>query len=289
MKRVQKIIFNYCIIYAKSIVYVSEGGTMGGQENIKKKKKIKIRYIILILICIIVAAAAVITIWQWDNIKALRYALGTSEEELEQEMAATQQELDDAAKEYNVPEIDLTDEELAALESGDMDLNSVVDRVLAAAGTSSGASGSSDGSGGQGASGSGDTGNAGDDGSGTGDGGNTSAGQDAEVQRLITSLYVLRSSYSSRLSGLVSSAKSEFAALPAEQQTDTARRRIVASKISEASSLESSCDAQVNSIYQQLKSRLSELGQSTSAADRILSAYQQEKTLAKAQYMSQLG
>ena len=91
---------------------------MGGQENIKKEKKIKIRYIILILICIIVAAAAVVTIWQWDNIKALRYALGTSEEELEQEMAATQQELDDAAKEYNVPEINLTDEELAALESG---------------------------------------------------------------------------------------------------------------------------------------------------------------------------
>ena len=175
------------------------------------------------MICIIVAAAAVVTIWQWDNIKALRYALGTSEEELEQEMAATQQELDDAAKEYNVPEINLTDEELAALESGDMDLNSVVDRVLAAAGASSGASGSSDGSGGQGASGSGDTGSAGDDGSGTGDSGNTSAGQDAEVQRLITSLYVLRSSYSSRLSGLVSSAKSEFASLPAEQQTDTAR------------------------------------------------------------------
>ncbi len=254
---------------------------MGGQENIKKKKKIKIRYIILILICIIVAAAAVVTIWQWDNIKALRYALGTSEEELEQEMAATQQELDDAAKEYNVPEIDLTDEELAALESGDMDLNSVVDRVLAAAGASSEGTGSSDDSGSQGTSGSGDSGDTGS--------GDTSAGQDAEVQRLITSLYVLRSSYSSRLSGLVSAAKSEFAALPAEQRTDTARRRIVASKISEASSLESSCDAQVNSIYQQLKSRLSELGQDTSRADQILSAYQQEKTLAKAQYMSQLG
>lgn len=249
---------------------------MGVKE--KKRKKLRARYIILIILCIIVAAAAVVAVWQWDNIKALRYALGTSEAELEQEMEATQKELDDAAKEYNVPEINLTDEELAALESGDADLGSVVDRVLSAAGSA--AEGAESGS--QGESGS----NTGTENSGSE---NNSAGQDAEVQRLITSLYVLRSSYSSRLAGLVSSAQSEFASLPAENRTETAKRRIVASKISQASSLESSCDAQVNSIYQQLKSRLSALGQDTSRADQILSAYQQEKTLAKAKYMSQLG
>lgn len=239
---------------------------MGDRD--KTKKRFRVKHIILILICIIVAAAAVITIWQWDNIKALRYAMTSSEEELEQERAAAQQELDEAAEKYNVPEINLTEDELAALESGDTDLGSVVDRVLAAAETASGET---------------------DDGGNDSGNENTSASQDSEVQRLITSLYVLRSSYSSRLSGLVSEAQSEFAALPAEQRTDTARRRIVASKISEASSLESSCDAQVNSIYQQLKSRLSELGQDTSGADQILSTYEQEKTLTKAQYMSQLG
>lgn len=230
-----------------------ERGLMG-----EKKKKFRVRYAVLIVLAVIVAVAAALVVWQWDNIKALRYAASTSDEELEQQMEENQREFDETAKEYGVPDISLTDDEIAALEGGDENLDGVVDRVM------SGSDGESETN----------------DSSGT---------QDAEVQRLITSLYVLRSSYSSRLNGLISEAKSEFMSLAPEKRTDTARRRIVAAKISEASSLESSCDAQVNSLVQSLRSRLSALGQDTSVADQIMSAYQQEKTLRKASYMSQLG
>ena len=117
----------------------------------------------------------------------------------------------------------------------------------------------------------------------------TDASNDPEVQRIVASLYVLRSSYSSQLAGLTSAAKSEFASLPAEQQTASAKRRIVAAKISEASALESSCDAQVSSLVSSLRARLTELGMDTSLADQIQSSYNQEKTLKKASYLSQMG
>lgn len=222
----------------------------------KTKRKVKVRYIIIIIVAILLAAVCAALVWQWDNIKALKYSQSMSEEEIQSELDENQKEFDQVAEEFNISDMNLTQEQINAVVSGALKVEDVVDTVI---GSSEGTSGGSD------------------------------ASQDAEVQRIVASLYVLRSSYASQLAGLAGSAKSEFASLPAEQQTATAKRRIVAAKISEASALESSCDAQVSSLLSSLRSRLTELGQDTSLADQIQSSYNQEKTLKKASYLSQMG
>lgn len=220
----------------------------------------------------------IVAVWQRDNLEALRYAVSMSEEELGQSMEENQEEFDAIAREYGIPAIGLTEEELAALESGGESAAEIADRLLSSYG---GAVDDGSGAGSQEGSdtSSGDNGDSAED---------VSSDTDSEIQRLITSLYVLRSSYTSRLDGLISEASSEFYSLAPESRTDTARRRIVATKISEASSLESSCDAQVESICEQIRVCLSGSGQDTSLADRVMSAYQQEKALKKASYLSQI-
>lgn len=143
----------------------------------------KTRYkIIIIIVAVLLAAVCAAVVWQWDNIKALKYSQSMSEEEIQSELDENQKEFDQVAEEFNISDMNLTQEQIDAVVSGALKVEDVVDTVI---GSSEGTSGGGD------------------------------ASQDAEVQRIVASLYVLRSSYSSQLSGLISSAKSEFASLPA--------------------------------------------------------------------------
>ena len=219
------------------------------------KKRYKILILILIILLAVICAVAV---WQWDNLKALKYSRSMSDEEIQSELEENQKEFDEVAEEFSISEKELTQEQIDAVVSGAMKVEDVADMIISTSEKEN-------------------------------DNQEDSTSDDAEVQRIVASLYVLRSSYSSQLAGLTSAAKSEFANLPAEQQTAAAKRRIVAAKINEASALESSCDAQVNSLLSSLRSRLKQLGRDTSLADQIQSSYNQEKTLKKASYLSQLG
>lgn len=222
------------------------------QVNGKKKHKgLKIFLIILLIIVVIIAALG---IWQRQNISAALHGLQSSTEDIQKEMEENEQEMDAAVSDYDIPDTQVSDEVAEGIVDGTMDVNKIVDEMLK--NNTSGSSAAA------------------------------SASSDAEIQRLITKLYVLRGSYTSRLNGLISSAKSEYAALPESQRTDTARRRIVSSKISQGSAMESACDAQVNDVVSQIRSRLKETGQSTSLADQIMSTYQREKQLQKSYYMS---
>lgn len=226
----------------------------------KQKKKGKALKIFLTALLLIVIACAAIGIWQRDNISAALYGLSNDTEDIQKEMQQTEQEMDDAVSDYNIPDTEVSDEVAEGIVDGTMDVNKIVDEML----KDQSKSGSSSASSSAGAS----------------------ASSDPEIQRLITKLYVLRGSYTSRLNGLIGAAKSEYNALPAEQRTDTARRRIVSSKISQGSAMEGACDAQVSAIVSQIRSRLSATGQSTALADQIMSAYQSEKQLRKSYYMS---
>ena len=228
----------------------------------KLKKKSRALKIFLTVILLIVLACAVIGIWQRDNISAAFYGLQNDTEDIQKEMQATEQEMDDAVSDYNIPDTEVSDEVAEGIVDGTMDVNKIVDDMLREQ-SKSGSSSSSSSAG-------------------------ASASSDPEIQRLITKLYVLRGSYTSRLNGLIGAAKSEYNALPAEQRTDTARRRIVSSKISQGSAMEGACDAQVSAIVSQIRSRLSATGQSTALADQIMSAYQSEKQLRKSYYMSMI-
>ncbi len=226
-------------------------------SEVKKKKKGKGLRIFLIILLLILVVIIGLGIWQRQNISAALHGLQSSTEDIQQEMEQNEQEMDDAVSDYNIPDTEVTDEVAEGIVDGTMDVNKVVDDLLK--NQSSASSGSSSAS---------------------------SASSDPEIQRLITKLYVLRGSYTSRLNGLIGAAKSEYNALPESQRTDTARRRIVSSKISQGSAMEGACDAQVSAIVSQIRSRLKETGQSTALADQIMSTYQSEKQLRKSYYMS---
>ena len=227
----------------------------------KKKQKSKGLRVFLTVLLLILAVIIGLGIWQRQNISAALHGLQSSTEDIQQEMEENEQEMDEAVSDYNIPDTEVSDEVAEGIVDGTMDVNKVVDDLLKKqSSSSSGASSSS---------------------------GSTATGSsDPEIQRLITKLYVLRGSYTSRLNGLIGAAKSEFNSLPAEQRTDTARRRIVSAKISQGSAMEGACDAQVSAIVSQIRSRLSATGQSTALADQIMSSYQSEKQLRKSYYMS---
>lgn len=229
----------------------------------RKHRKHRVLRALLIVFLIIVLIIVCLGIWQRENISAVLHGLQTDTEEIEQEIEAADQEMDEAVSDYAIPDTHVSDEVAEGIVEGTIDVNNVVEELLEKQKTTSASDSSS-------ASGS----------------GNAYVSSDAELQRLITKLYVLRGSYISRLDSLISSAKSEYAALPEAQRTDSARRSIISSKISQGSALESACDSQVSSIVSQIRSRLSETGQSTALADQIMSAYQREKQLKKSYYMS---
>lgn len=214
----------------------------------------------IVIIAVLAAAAVVLVCWQWDNVQALRYASGASEEQIAEDMKKNQQEFAAAAAEYGLKDVSISEEEAEALSQGIISVDEMAQQILQR------------------------TENAASSGSSGGDPSN-----DPEIQRLIASVYALRSSYTSQLNGLLASVKSEYAALAPEAQTGTARRSIVSKAISSASAMEGTCDGQVASIVSSMRSRLKELGQDDSLADRVMSAYQQEKKLRKASYMSQLS
>ena len=233
-------------------------------ENTKEsKKKHRVLRVVVTVAAILAAAAAALIWWQWDNIQALKYAVGASEQEIAAGMEENEQEFSKAAQEYGLKDVNISEEEAKALASGVISVDEMAQRILERSENKSS--------------------------SNKGDKNKGNADTDPEVQQLIASLYALRGSYSSQLNGVMASAKSKFAALAPEQRTGAAKRRIMSEAISSASALEGSCDGQVSSLVSSLRSRLKELGQDTSLADRVMSAYEQEKKLRKASYMSQLS
>lgn len=219
----------------------------------KKRKIAKIAAAVFLLIVVLIAGLG---IWQKENISAALYGLQHDTEDIQHEMEAADKEMDDAVSDYAIPEdaAAVSDDVAEGVVDGTMDINAVVDDMLKGGGKDLKTT--------------------------------SSAEADAEVQRLITKLYVLRSSYTSRLDGLITAAKNEFYALPEAQRTDTARRRIVSAKISQGSAMEGACDAQVSSIVSQIRSQLRAAGKSTDLADQVMSTYEREKQLKKSYYMS---
>lgn len=102
---------------------------------------------------------------------------------------------------------------------------------------------------------------------------------DAAVSRIVTKMYILRSSYSGSLSSLLSQAYSEY--------TSGGSKSEIASKyIGMGQALEAQCDANVNALMNELTGVLTSCGRSTELVDSIYQSYASEKQYTKAYYMS---
>ena len=111
---------------------------------------------------------------------------------------------------------------------------------------------------------------------------------DAELQDLINQLYAVKARAESRLNSAIQSAKSEYHALPSNEQTQSRKLSIVMSKSSELKNLQSSCDSEVNTILNKMRKLLRENGQSTALADQALASYESQKSSTYNSLKSQL-
>lgn len=105
-----------------------------------------------------------------------------------------------------------------------------------------------------------------------------SSSYDAELQDLINQLYAVKARAESGLNSAIQSAKSEYYALPSNEQTQSRKLSIVMSKSSELKNLQSSCDSEVNTILNKMRKLLRENGQSTALADQALASYESQKS-----------
>ena len=101
---------------------------------------------------------------------------------------------------------------------------------------------------------------------------------DVELQALINQLYAVKARAEGGLNSAIQSAKDEYHALPANEQTQSRKLSIVMSKSSELKNLQSSCDSEVNTIVNKMRKLLQENGQSTALADQALASYESQKS-----------
>ncbi|MBR3934390.1 MAG: hypothetical protein IKJ68_10860 [Clostridia bacterium] len=108
---------------------------------------------------------------------------------------------------------------------------------------------------------------------------------DEKVSECIARMYVLKSTFESQLDGIYVEAKSYYSSLTPEQRKN-AKSEMMKTFYSRATSLESSCDAQVSSVLSELETALVASGESTELVNKIQTAYDEEKSLKKAYYIN---
>ena len=80
-----------------------------------------------------------------------------------------------------------------------------------------------------------------------------SASYEDEIQDLLNQLYAVKAKAESGLNSAIQSAKNEYYALPDEQKSQAKKISIVMGKASELQNLQSTCDAEVNRIVEQMR------------------------------------
>jgi hypothetical protein len=99
-------------------------------------------------------------------------------------------------------------------------------------------------------------------------------------------MYVYKAQYTSEIEKIIDSMKKEYSVLSEDQKTTAAKTAIVSKYLNTISAMEAQCDAQVNSLVEQLRQALEKTGQDVSLADSILQAYKNEKEITKSYYIS---
>ncbi len=108
---------------------------------------------------------------------------------------------------------------------------------------------------------------------------------DGDSAKAIAKMYVLKSKFTSKLSGIEIEIKKKYNALPKEQQNPSSRKSIAGSYIKEVSALEKECDTEVEQALSELKAALEAKNKSIDIVDTLRKAYNDEKSLKKAYYL----
>lgn len=108
----------------------------------------------------------------------------------------------------------------------------------------------------------------------------------SRVEAILARFYALQNSYVSQIEGIKSNAYAQYKALPKAERGTSAKIRLGRAAVSQATALESECDAKITSLLKELRIALQEVGLDQSVASDVEYYYASEKSLLKAQYMS---
>ena len=213
----------------------------------------------------IVGALAVtgagVAAWQWNNISALRYGMTMDRTAIEEKLAENEQALAGAMEEYSVSSYTFSEEELRQLSDGTLSVEEAAKKLLDESVPSAEAP---EGASGQQAAEKSDV--------------------EAQIQEQIAQMYVLRSTYVSKLEAIAQAAIDEYTQ---GEHTEENKADVVYKRLEELTALEKECDAQVAQVVERLRSLLKQAGKDDSLAQQVEKTYQEEKSLKKAAYLEE--
>lgn len=220
---------------------------------------------------VVLGAAAVV--WQWNNVQAVQMAFTMDSETIEQKLAENKQTLKQAMMDYNLADYNFSDEEVAALATGDLSAEEAVSKL-----TGQPSGGPPDSSAASEAPSS----------SGTAAPQQPAASAPAQpsaqekIQQQVATMYVLQATFEGKLDQIVQQAITEF------NNGEGSKQELVDRHLDEIAALEDECDARVDDVLSTLKPLLEETGQGDDLLKQIRQTYLNEKSLKKAYYMNKL-
>ena len=210
---------------------------------------------------VLAVAGASVAAWQWNNISALRYGLTMDRDTIGQRLEENKKALDDAMTEYNISEYTFSQEEISQLADGTLSVEEAAQKLLENKAPQAASGGQS---------------------SQTGTVQTDQTDVDAAIQEQIAQMYVLRSTYVGKLEAVVQSAIDEYTA---GEHTDENRTRVVYDRVDQLTEMEKECDGQVAQVVARLRELLKQAGKDDSLAKQVEAAYEEQKSLKKAEYL----
>lgn len=222
----------------------------------------KIINAIAITFLILLTAVAAVAFWQRDNISSLIKATKYSQEDLETELDANKQNLQEELKNYTNRTIsDISTEDEQKLLMGEITLEQVLDKYnLPSVSKTDGAASTEN---------------------------KTRANTiDEAVNTAVLEINALKAEFISELGQIVNKAKAQYAELPKEKQNADTIKQIVMDNIDYVSQLENKYDSEVEYVLSNLKSELIRLNGDTKIVKTLKDSYEAEIEMKKSYYLS---
>ena len=231
----------------------------------------------------LVIAGGAVAAWQWNNITAALYGLTMDRDTIDQRLEENAKALDDAMDKYNVPKYEITEDELSQLTDGTLDAQDVAKKLLEEQASSGGAEKKQETASSSGTGKKQET--ASSSGASSGSTAKTElSAEEKEIQELIATMYVLRSTYVGKLEAVVQSAIDEYAS---GDMTPERRTEVVYARFDELQAMEKECDEKVASVVSRMRELLKKTGQDDTLARQVEQTYAEEKSLKKAEYIQE--
>ena len=109
---------------------------------------------------------------------------------------------------------------------------------------------------------------------------------DTRIAELVAEMYVLKADFTSKLKNLENTTLKDYAALPPEEKTAEVKADMMTKVLDTVAQMEKECDKAVAAVLAELKTLLAESGKDMSLVTSIETAYKNEKTITKAEYIN---